>query len=204
MNEFNQLAIGWDDNISHMEWSLAVAKSIKAQIPIRKDWRALEYGAGTGILSFILKDEVKETYMMDSSEEIVKVMQRKVIEKEASNLYPVLFDMEKELYSGEKFNLLNIQMVLHHIMDIQTIINRFYSVLTPGGYIAIADLYAEDGSFHDDRFTGHNGFDLGELSEQLVAAGFINPKHQESYVRIITKQNGEIKSFPIFLLTAQK
>ena len=55
-------------------------------------------------------------------------------------------------------------MVLHHVNDIEKIIGKFYRLLNPGGYLAIADLYEEDGSFHGDGFTGHKGFNMDSLS----------------------------------------
>jgi hypothetical protein len=50
----------------------------------------------------------------------------------------------------------------------------FMSLLKPGGHLAIADLYTEDGSFHGDGFHGHKGFDpaiLAAMLEKTVSAG---------------------------------
>jgi len=33
-------------------------------------------------------------------------------------------------------------------------------MLSKGGYLAIADLYKEDGSFHGEKKVPHNGFDM--------------------------------------------
>ena len=52
-------------------------------------------------------------------------------------------------YKAGKFDLIFTQMVLHHVSDIETIINRLSQLLNPGGYLAVADLYEEDGSFYD-------------------------------------------------------
>jgi ubiquinone/menaquinone biosynthesis C-methylase UbiE len=95
-------------------------------------------------------------------------------------------------------------MVLHHIDDISSVLAKFYRMLTPGGYMAIADLYAEDGSFHGEGFTGHNGFDIDELSHWLSKIGFKNIESNRCFVvKKMTSEN-VIKEFPVFILIASK
>jgi ubiquinone/menaquinone biosynthesis C-methylase UbiE len=204
MTNFDLAAAGWDGNSIHWERSQAIANDIKTTLPVDKPWRVLEYGAGTGILSFMLKDEVKEIIMMDSSEEMVKVMQQKVADSNATNLLPTVFDMGKDDFSGEKVDLIATQMVLHHVNDIDALLKKFYAILNTDGYIAIADLYTEDGSFHGKGFDGHNGFDPQEMGEMLVAAGFKNPQYKPCFVMNKPVESGEIKAFSVFFLTAQK
>ena len=65
------------------------------------------------------------------------------------------------IYGEGSFDLIYTLMVLHHVGDVETIIRKFRGLLNPGGYLAIADLYSEDGSFHGEGFSGHMGFDPG-------------------------------------------
>jgi 2-polyprenyl-3-methyl-5-hydroxy-6-metoxy-1,4-benzoquinol methylase len=62
--------------------------------------------------------------------------------------------------------------VLHHIRDIDAIFRKFYPLLTPGGILAIADLYQEDGSFHDGDMNVHRGFDPENLTSIFLQQGF--------------------------------
>jgi tRNA (cmo5U34)-methyltransferase len=78
MKEFDIKAAVWDLNPMHWERSEAVAKQILERIPLKPWIKALEYGAGTGITSFILKDHVKEITMVDFSPEMVKIMNNKI------------------------------------------------------------------------------------------------------------------------------
>lgn len=204
MTDFDTIAASWDNNPIHRDRSLAIAKEITNRIPLCKQWKALEFGAGTGILSFILKDQLKEIYMMDNSAEMINVIQEKTDALPDTHLHAVLFDMEQQDYAAGKFNLLLTQMALHHIENIPLMINKFYDLTEPEGYIAIADLYSEDGSFHGTGFHGHNGFDPNRLSQQLLSAGFRNPVCKECFVIHKTVDNGEPKAFPVFLLIAQK
>ena len=174
MNEFDIKAAGWDSNPMHWDRSVAIVDNLLKQIPLDRNITALEYGAGTGITGFLLKDHLKEITMMDSSSEMVRIMNEKIKSTGSNNLKALLFDLEKDDPAESKFDLVITQMVLHHVADIKNIIRKFFNLLNPGGYLAIADLYTEDGSFHGEDFLGHKGFDPGELSALVNSVGFEN------------------------------
>ena len=96
-------------------------------------------------------------------------------------------------------------MTLHHIIDLDKILQIFNSMLKSNGYFCIADLVKEDGSFHSDSstFNGHNGFDKDELSAILLKNGF----EMKSY-KICTESereiDGKIKKYPLFLMVVEK
>ena len=145
MNEFDIKAAEWDKNPMHRDRSEAIAKEIIKLIPLKNEMTAIEYGAGTGITSFLLKDYLKEITLMDNSSEMVKVMNEKIKTTKVKNLKALNFDLEYTDYKGRKFDLIFTQMVLHHVTDTENIIKTFYGLLNPEGYLAIADLYPEDG-----------------------------------------------------------
>jgi predicted methyltransferase len=91
-------------------------------------------------------------------------------------------------------------MTIHHLDDILALFAKLYSMLNDGGFIAIADLDSEDGSFHSDN-TGvfHHGFDREAL--QLIAeeAGFKQVKFDTA-----STINKPHCTFTVFLLTAVK
>ena len=202
MNEFDTKAAGWDSNPMHWDRSRAIADEIRNLIPLSKEWFALEYGAGTGISSFLLKDHLKEITLMDNSPEMVRIMKEKIESSGVSNLKALHFDLEHNDYKAGKFDLIFTQMVLHHVTDVVSIIKRFNKLLNPGGYIAIADLYEEDGSFHDGTFNGHRGFDPEKLSLLLRETGFSGITVRKCYVIDRKISETENKQFDVFLLTA--
>jgi tRNA (cmo5U34)-methyltransferase len=204
INHFDQAAISWDSNPVHWERSEAIAQKMMQIMDLRPSMTAMEYGAGTGILSFLLKDYLKEITLMDSSVEMVKVIEEKIRINKADHLRPLYFNLETTEYQSQPFDLIFTQMVLHHVADIEEIITKFYHLLNNGGNIAIADLYPEDGSFHGEGFTGHLGFDVVNLSGILGNIGFRNIKHEQCFVIKRVTETYEIKEFPIFILTANK
>jgi ubiquinone/menaquinone biosynthesis C-methylase UbiE len=203
MSNFDSKASTWDENPMHLERSKAVALKMQETITLNKEMKALEYGAGTGILSFLLSEVVGHITMMDNSVEMVKVMEQKVNDRKASNLLPVCLNLET-VHTNARYNLIFNQMVLHHIVDVQAIFEKFYGMLLPDGYLAIADLYPEDGSFHGDGFDGHLGFDPENLKEMLLHIGFRKVNYEQCYQVERTNADGSRKSYPIFLLTASK
>ncbi len=204
MNEFDIKAAGWDQNQMHWDRSEAVANEIIKNIPLNRQMKALEFGAGTGITSFYLKDYLKEITMMDNSAGMVEIMKRKIETSGAKNLNFVNFDLEHSVFTEKKFDLVFTQMVLHHIDDTAGIIKKFHSLLKHGGHLAIADLYPEDGSFHGEGFTGHTGFDISDLSNLISRLGFENITHRLCYVIKREISETEIKSYDVFLITAKR
>jgi ubiquinone/menaquinone biosynthesis C-methylase UbiE len=204
INEFDLKASGWDEKPERHERSEAIAKEMLRLLPLRKGMRAMEYGAGTGILSFLLKDYFDEILLMDSSSEMVKVANKKIEAAYARNLKPVFFDLEHEIYSGKSFDLIFSQMVMHHLNDIGSISRKFFQMLKPGGYLAVADLYSEDGSFHGEGFTGHKGFDIMELKSLLNECRFKTFYAEQCYVIKKVNSRGEMSQFPVFLIVASR
>ncbi|HEY5470878.1 MAG TPA: class I SAM-dependent methyltransferase [Bacteroidales bacterium] len=204
INDFNEKATGWDNNPMHWDRSEAIAKEIIKLIPLNKEMTALEFGAGTGILSFLLKDHLKEIMLLDNSSEMIKVINGKIESTKVKNLKALNFDLEHSDFKTGKFDLIFSQMVLHHVTDIDNIIKKFYNLLSPGGYLAIADLYTEDGSFHGEGFTGHMGFDIEKLSNKISKAGFSNISERQCFVINRKISDNETKQFGVFLLIAKR
>ena len=92
-------------------------------------------------------------------------------------------------------------MTLHHIPDTQAVLQRFLAVLNRPGFLCIADLDTEDGSFHGAGFDGHLGFDRERLAQQTRAAGFAKVRFITAY-EMTKPVAGSLRTFPIFLMIA--
>jgi ubiquinone/menaquinone biosynthesis C-methylase UbiE len=202
MNYFDQVANMWDDNPIHFERSKAIATKILDQCLLTGKKTALEFGAGTGILSVMLSNELSHISLMDSSIEMIKIIRNKIDILQLYHLEALHFDLVKDNFNQTKFDAIFTQMVLHHVSDIDTIFKKFYNMLNPQGVLIIADLYPEDGSFHGPGFNGHKGFNPGDLSGKLKNIGFNEIEHDSCFnIRRVTK-SGEAVYFQVFLLTA--
>ena len=91
-------------------------------------------------------------------------------------------------------------MTMHHIKDVKAMLTKFRKMLKKDGFIAIADLESEDGTFHDtDTGVEHFGFDKDEFRNLAEDSGFKNSK-----IETVTKISKPHKDFNIFLLIAIK
>lgn len=199
MSEFDARAREWDKDKMHMERSVAIAAGLEEMIPLNHSMKALEYGAGTGILSFLLKDHFSGITLMDNSQEMIKVCVEKCEFYQTSHIHPIWLDLE-HTYFDDKFDLIYNQMVMHHVNGVDGMIHKFYDLLNPDGYLAIADLYPEDGSFHGTDVKVHLGFDPEGLTVILKKAGFKTISYKTCFE--IKRESGV--NYPIFLLVAQK
>jgi ubiquinone/menaquinone biosynthesis C-methylase UbiE len=199
MSEFDSVARTWDQDKMHTDRAVAIASQMQQMIPLHPAMKALEYGAGTGLLSFELKDSFASITLMDNSAEMIKVCAEKTEYHKTSHIFPICFDLEHKDFD-DSFDIIYNQMVMHHVGDYESILGTFYSMLHPGGYLAIADLFAEDGSFHGPEVKVHWGFDPEELAKMLRKIGFQNIVYRPVFE--VLRENG--RKYPVFLLTAQK
>jgi tRNA (cmo5U34)-methyltransferase len=202
MTNFDEHARHWDINEMHLNRSIAVATTLEKMVPLYHSMRALEFGAGTGLLSFLLKDKFSDITLMDNSMEMIKVCEEKVKSYKATHIHPVSFDLEHADYDSEGvgFDLIYSQMAFHHVKNMEPVLPRLYKMLNQGGYLAIADLYKEDGSFHDFDADMHNGFEPDDLLLLLGKAGFKNGRYENCFV-ILREPD---RKYPVFLLVTNK
>ena len=66
--DFDARAATWDDDPTKVERAQAVADEIVARVPLTRAMRALEYGCGTGLLSFILRARLGDITLADVSD----------------------------------------------------------------------------------------------------------------------------------------
>ena len=90
MSDFNQAARTWDANPMHTERSEAIARCLLKNIPVDGRMKAMDFGAGTGILGLILCDRFEQLHLLDASTEMVAVMKEKVQGK--PGVSPVCYD----------------------------------------------------------------------------------------------------------------
>lgn len=203
MDDFNQAAPTWDKKAYRTERANAVAQCIRSNVPLSTRMTALEYGCGTGLLSFALQSELGYIHLADSSSGMLEVLGEKIAAARISNMNPLSLDLITGPLPNFRVNLIYTLMTLHHIEDTAQILRAFYHLLEPNGYLCVADLDTEDGSFHDPSFTGHMGFDRQELGHLVKQTGFRTPGFTTAY-HTPHPVGSEIRYFPVFLLVTEK
>ena len=201
-SDFDARAATWDDDPAKVERAQAVADEIVARVPLSRTMRALEYGCGTGLLSFMLRQRLGDLTLADVSEGMLAVAVRKIAAAGDASMRAVKLDFLVDPVPAQAFDVIYSLMTLHHIPDTQGIVQRFRKALAVPGFLCIADLDTEDGSFHGAGFDGHLGFDRGELAAKARRAGFASVEFTTAY-RLTKAVGNERRTFPIFLMVAR-
>ncbi len=203
MTDFDLMAKEWDSVPRRIERARAVAEAIKRSIHLSPSMKAFEYGCGTGLLSFELQPYLGHITLADSSPGMLAVLEAKVKSSGIQNMAPLRLDLSIDSLPQERYHLIYTLMALHHIPDTDRVLRGFYTLLANRGYLCIADLDKEDGSFHGAGFAGHKGFGRDELGNKLTKLRFHRVRFTTCYQMMREVETG-IKTFPIFLMIAEK
>ena len=200
---FDAKARQWDENPVFQGRGLKIAQAIRQAVPLNKSMSALDYGCGTGLLSFPLKDELGAILMADSSGGMLDVVAGKIAALGINHITPVKLDLMIDPPPAQRFDLIYTSMTLHHVPDTDQILRLFHDLLQPGGYLCIADLDQEDGSFHGVEVDVHHGFDRADLGRCAVQAGFADVAFQTVFSIAKERESGQ-RDYPVFLMTARR
>lgn len=199
-NRFDEAAATWDDNPRRRELSEAIAQAIRQAVALQKTWRVLEYGCGTATLGLLLAPHVREVVAADASAGMIEQVGRKLAQSPALNVVPMLLDLSHQPAPAERFDLIITAMAMHHVEDIQLVLTRMGDMLTAGGWLAVADLCQEDGSFHQDIVVPHNGF-APEILAQIVTRCIPGTRCQWRIIHTVAKND---RQYEVFLLTGHR
>ncbi len=198
VDHFAEKSKTWDMNSKRVQNAKGIAELIVKNIKLDKSMELMDFGAGTGLLSYFIAPFVDKIVAVDNSPSMLLEFENKCDEFSCKTEV-----IEKDLSSDtldRKFDGIISSMTIHHLEDIPALFSKLYSMLNKGGFIAIADLDSEDGSFHSDN-TGvfHHGFDRETLEKQAKEAGFGEIGFE--LASTITKPHRE---FTVFLMTGHK
>ena len=203
MDIFDEKAATWDEDPVRVQRANVIAGRMHELLDLGSSNSALEYGSGTGLLSFALKDELKKVVLMDASEGMTKVAIQKCRDQQIANLHPLKADLNSDDYvAPDKFDLVFSLLTFHHVDDTLKLLDQIKKIMAPGGILCIIDLEKEDGTFHDDEFHGHLGFDRFDLETKLESSGF-KPYHYEVCYEIEKGEGDDKKSYPLFMMLAR-
>jgi ubiquinone/menaquinone biosynthesis C-methylase UbiE len=153
MTNFDERARDWDSDPDKVQRARMVADAIRKAVPLSKEMKALEYGCGTGLLSFALQSELGQITLADTSQGMLDVLNEKIAAAGVTNMHPTRLDLASDPLPAERYDLTYSLMTLHHLHDVNDMLVKFRDLLMPQGYLLAADLDKEDGSFHTDGTT---------------------------------------------------
>jgi 2-polyprenyl-3-methyl-5-hydroxy-6-metoxy-1,4-benzoquinol methylase len=202
--KFDDQAASWDV-VKRVQRAKYIADEIDKAVGIKKSLNAMEFGCGTGLVSFNMHDKFKNITLVDTSTGMIDKLNFKIKEQNIKNMQTFCMNINEGHEALEKFDVIYTSMAMHHILDIETTIRNLYNLINEEGCLCIVDLNEEDGSFHSDDkdFTGHNGFNQEELAGLLKKTGFRDVYSETIYNDI--KEIDDIKiDYSLFLMKGIK
>jgi SAM-dependent methyltransferase len=198
MATFDERAATWDTPERRAR-AEAVAEAIRAGVPLTPTTRAIEVGAGTGLLGLSLLDDLGELVLAEPSTGMLEVAREKLVALEDPRVSAVQFDLLADEPPGPPFDLAMSLLVLHHLQDTDRALRAILGLVRPGGRIALSDLDTEDGTFHSEDAEGiyHLGFDRDDLATRAARAGFADVAFGTAAIH---HEDG--RDYPLFLLSA--
>ena len=203
--DFDKEAASWDENPARVRLANDVAQAISGRIPLAPDMHVLEFGCGTGLLTFRLQPRVRSITGIDSSQGMLDIFNRKIAKLNLTNVRSQLLDLERGDTLTGKYHLVVSSMTLHHVRETALLFDQFLHILAPGGCLCIADLDLDGGRFHNDN-TGvfHPGFDRAMLRRTFTDAGLENIQDMTAAEVLKPDSEGEMMRFTVFLMTGRK
>ncbi len=203
--DFDKEAALWDESPTRLKLASDIANSIFAEMDLDGTQNVLDFGCGTGLLTFYLQPNVRSVTGIDSSHKMIEIFENKATALGLNCVSGKCLNVEDgDLITGS-YQLVMSSMAFHHVKDIRLLLEQLYDVTASGGMLCIADLDSDNGQFHDDN-TGifHFGFERQKLVDLLTEIGFCGIKHKTAATVTKTGADGETRSFTIFLVSAKK
>ena len=194
-DKFAHKAKNYEQESRRIKTAKAIADKIKENINLNKTMHLIDFGSGTGLLLEEILPLVGKITAIDISPSMTQVLKNKNLK----NVEILNIDLTKRDLNIKVDGIIS-SMTMHHIKDLGALFGKLHALLKPGGFIAIADLAPEDGTFHDHGNEGvhHFGFSKEALESIAKNAGFGQLDY--TLCHTVKKEGGRV--YDIFLLTA--
>ena len=198
VDHFKHKSKSWDMSSMRVQNAKSIADLIVKNIEFNDKMEVMDLGAGTGLLSYFIAPHVSKIIAVDNSPSMLEEFKSKASE----------FDSKTEILEADiskddlnrTFDGIISSMTIHHVADTKALFSKLYKMLNENGFIAIADLDSEDGSFHSDNAgVHHHGFDRNELEKIAKKVGF-----KDITFDLASTINKPQCTFTVFLMTAVK
>lgn len=167
-NVFEQMAHRYDSE-DRIELANIVLKEVKPELVNSETKTLVDYGSGTGLIGLALTDLVKSVVLVDSSKQMVEVVEAKVAQRGITNVSVLNADFIQETPFGINADIVLMSLVLLHIPETEKILRVLYEILNTGGKLIIVDFDKDETISHPKV---HNGFNHEELKQTLAKVGF--------------------------------
>ena len=195
---FVEKAANWDSP-DKIKMTKKFLSEMLFHINPQSSWKALEIGAGTGLLGLNVEPLVSKVVMVDTSEAMLEILKQKLhSDSKVEIVHGEVFE-----YKQQDIDFVFSAMAFHHLADVEKTLQHIATITKPGAWVVVGDLVTEDGSFHSFEPIPYCGFDTTILSKQFVQAGF-DVKLVKIYNVITRITDEKTTNYEQFMLIAKR
>lgn len=188
-NVFETIAKKYDST-ERIELANIIAHKVREELAQAKEKTLIDYGSGTGLIGLQIADSVKNAILVDSSENMVEIINDKVAASNIQNVQTFVADFTKDTMDI-KADIVLVSLVLLHIPDTKIILEKLYKTLHTDGKLIIIDFDKNPNVYHPKV---HNGFVADELKALLTNTGFKSTNIQQFHhgEKVFMKQDATL------------
>lgn len=175
-DKFNLIARQYDTP-ERIDIAKICTQAIRSTLKNTNNKKAIDFGCGTGLIGIELLNEFDSVLFIDSSENMIDVVDNKISSIQASNAKTLCFDLESNI-SDLKADYILMAQVLLHIKDVDSLLTKLFNILNNFGHLIIIDFDKNNNILSKDV---HNGFEQQLLIDSLTNIRFKSPKSHTFY-----------------------
>ena len=196
-DKFDSVANSYD-NPERTRIAMVASDAIKEYLGDTRSKSAIDFGCGTGLVGMNLVNEFESLLFMDTSENMLDIVKKKITDVGALNARTLCFDFESSSQPDLRADYIFMAQVLLHIQDYEAVLAKLHAVLNDEGHLLIVDFNKNDKVVSE---LVHNGFDQEQLKALMLKIGFkdIRSKTIYSGTKLFMNQDASL-----FVMDAKK
>ena len=176
-DKFDSIANSYDNPERHHIAKVA-SDAIKEYLGETKSKKAIDFGCGTGLVGMNMLSDFESLLFMDTSENMLDIVKRKITDAGALNARTLCFDFETSSQPNFRADYIFMAQVLLHIQDYEALLAKLHAVLNDEGHLLIVDFNKNDKVVSE---LVHNGFDQEQLKALMLKIGFKDIRSKTIY-----------------------
>jgi ubiquinone/menaquinone biosynthesis C-methylase UbiE len=176
-DKFDLMANSYE-NPERVQMAKVSSDAIKEYLINTQNKDAIDFGCGTGLVGMSLLNKFRSMLFLDTSQNMLKIVDQKISDANALNAGTLCFDFETSAQPGIRADYIFMAQVLLHIQDYETVLAKLYDILNAEGHLLITDFNKNDQVVSD---LVHNGFDQEQLKEIMSKIGYKDMQSKTFY-----------------------
>ena len=176
-DKFDSIANSYD-NPERTRIAMVASDAIKEYLGDTRSKSAIDFGCGTGLVGMNLVNEFESLLFMDTSENMLDIVKKKITDVGALTARTLCFDFESSSQPDLRADYIFMAQVLLHIQDYEAVLAKLHAVLNDEGHLLIVDFNKNDKVVSE---LVHNGFDQEQLKALMLKIGFKDIRSKTIY-----------------------